>query len=232
MTWAVPSVIPLPQDFTEFDPASSIPCDTFSSYTRHLPHWRLPHAAYFVTFRLADSIPRAILAEIQREAEEWRKKGPLSDLEQEEWREFQRGRLRKLERLLDDGHGECMLRESRHRQAVVEALHHFEGERTEMLAYAVMPNHVHVLCRLRGGFELEKVCRSWKSFTGRNLQHHLGRKGTLWQDENFDRIIRDEAHYQATVRYIAKNPLKAGLLDHEAAVWFCQSIQDANPQMP
>lgn len=119
----------------------------------------------------------------------------------------------------------------RHRQNVTDALLHFESHRCEMLAYVVMPNHVHVLCRLFGGHQLEDVCRSWKWFTAQHIQRSLGRKGPRWQDENFDRIIRDEAHYKATVRYIAKNPLKAKLQAHEASVWLCHSIQEANPSV-
>ena len=233
MSWTIPTVIPLPRDFKGFDPLSSMPSGDFSTYARHLPHWRLPRAAYFITFRLNDSIPSAILAETQRDAASWRQRladhaRPMSESERTQWQEFQRARLRKLERLLDQNHGECLLREARHRQVVADALHHFEGQRCEMLSYVVMPNHVHALCRLLGDCRVEDLCRSWKVFTAQHIQRSLGRKGSLWQDESFDRIIRDKAHYQASVRYIAKNPLKAKLQAHEASTWFCQSIQEAN----
>ena len=233
MPWTVPAIIPLPRDFTGFDPASSIPCDDFTAYARHLPHWRLPGAVYFITFRLADSIPQAILSEMQREADTWRQKiatqaNSLPDGGLAEWQEYQRARLLKLETLLDEGHGECLLHEERHRQVVIDALHHFEGQRCEMLAYAVMPTHVHVLCRMLDEHRLEEVCSSWKWFTAQRIQRSLGRTGPLWQDESFDRIIRDAEHYQATVRYIAKNPFKARLQKNEATVWFCRAIQEAN----
>ncbi|MFZ2281846.1 MAG: hypothetical protein WAW39_28865, partial [Prosthecobacter sp.] len=112
MLWTIPAVIPLPRDFKGFDPGSSMPSDDFTTYARHLPHWRLPGAAYFVTFRLSDSIPHSLLSEMQREAASWRQRLadrtiPMSDTEQAKWQEFQRARLRKLERLLDEGHGEC-----------------------------------------------------------------------------------------------------------------------------
>jgi hypothetical protein len=72
MPWVVPTKIPLPKDFTGFDPASAIQRGEFSGYSRHLPHWRLAGACYFVTFRLADSIPREVLEEIQREEGLWK----------------------------------------------------------------------------------------------------------------------------------------------------------------
>ena len=233
MPWMIPADIPLPHDFLGFDPCSSMPSDDFTTYARHLPHWRQLGVAYFVTFRLADSIPLTVMAEMQHEADSWRQRfasrtAPMSGSELAEWQEFQRARLRKLERLLDESHGECLFREAPHRQVVTDALHHFEGQRCEMLAYTVMPNHVHALCRLLEGHRLEDLCHSWKWFTAQHIQRSLGRKGQLWQDESFDRIIRDKDHYQATVRYIANNPLKAKLQAHEASSWFCQSIQEAN----
>lgn len=228
-------MIPLPRDFVGFDPQSGIPRDDFRAYERHLPHWRLPGACYFVTFRLADSIPQTVISEMQRELEEWQLRRAIHDSklpanELAAWQEFQRVRLRKLELLLDEGQGECLLREPIHHKVVADALHYFEGERCETLAYTIMPNHAHVLCRPLGGHSLEDLCGSWKWFTAQRIQRSLGRNGSLWQDENFDRIIRDAEHYALTVRYIAKNPLKARLEDDEATVWFCDQIRAANAE--
>jgi putative transposase len=111
---------------------------------------------------------------------------------------------------------------------VEQALRHFEGDRCEMLAHVVMPNHAHVLCRPLGEHQIEDLCGSWKWFTAQKIQRHLGRAGSLWQEETFDRIIRDAAHYANTVRYIAGNPAKAGLRKNEASVWFCEAIHKAN----
>ncbi|MBX7209687.1 MAG: transposase [Verrucomicrobiaceae bacterium] len=227
----------MPDDFIGFDPTSSLPAEGFTAYDRHLPHWRLPGACYFTTFRLRDSIPHAILKEMKQEKEQWEKRlaqaaaaanGRLRPDEIAAWQEFQRARLRKLESKLDEGHGECLLRDPAHRRIVTGALHHFVGQRCKMLAYAVMPNHVHVLCRPIEGHWLEDLCGSWKWFTAQEIQKALCRTGPLWQEENFDRLIRDAGHYRTTVRYIAKNPMKARLGEDEAAVWFCEGIRNAN----
>lgn len=234
MPWRIPQVIPLPSGFVGFDPASSIPPPNFSNHERHLPHWRIPNACYFTTFRLKDSIPLPVMAEIQREAEHWRQRlteaamthgGHLPPEEQAAWQEFQRVRLRKLEMLLDQAHGDCLLRAPDARRLVSDALTHFEGERCETLAFTIMPNHVHVLCRPLAEHRLEDLCGSWKWFTAQRIKP-IG--SSLWQEENFDRIIRDGDHYTQTVRYIAKNPVKAGLSESEAAVWFCPAICEAN----
>jgi putative DNA methylase len=55
------------------------------------------------------------------------------------------------------------------------------------------------------------VVRSWKSFTANEANRLLGRAGTFWQPEYFDRYIRDEEHLGKAIRYIENNPVKAGL---------------------
>lgn len=237
MPWKIPLHIPLPESFKGFDPTSSTSPTHFTRYERHLPHWRLPGACYFTTFRLDDSIPVAVLLEMRREAHQWdhqlkewqsANNGSLTAAQAQAWHTFQRNRRRKLENLLDDGHGECLLRETNLRRIVEEALLHFEGTRCEMLAYAVMPNHVHALCRPLGSFTIESLCASWKWFTAKKIQCVQQRTGPLWQAESFDRIIRDGDHYAATVRYIAKNPINARMNENEASVWFCERIRQAN----
>jgi len=237
MSWLLPKNISLPHDFRGFDPITSLSQEGFSYYERHLPHWRLEGACYLVTFRLDDSLPKTVELEMRREAEMWRKRlnqvlaanhGQLPEEEIAAWNKFQQVQQRKLDRLLDDGHGKCLLAEPSHRQIIETALHHFEGRRCEMLAFTIMPNHVHVLCRPLGKHRLENLCGSWKWFTTRSIQHELRRSGGLWQKENFDRIIRDADHYATAVRYIAKNPIKAGLSTDKASVWFCETIRNAN----
>jgi hypothetical protein len=43
------------------------------------------------------------------------------------------------------------------------------------------------------------------------VNHELNRIGSLWQDESYDQIVRDEEHLWRVVQYIGRNPLKAGL---------------------
>lgn len=237
MPWEIPFHVPLPTSFKGYDPDSSPSAADFTHYQRHLPHWRLLGACYFVTFRLGDSIPAPILAELQSEANQWSQQlkewrsqnnGKLATEQNKTWQAFQRSRLRMLENILDEAHGECLLRNPKHRQIVADALRYFEGSRCEMLAYTVMPNHVHALCRPLGQHTIQDLCASWKWFTAKKIQSALLKQGSLWQAENFDRIIRDADHYTATVRYIAKNPIKANLNEDDASVWFCKSICQVN----
>jgi REP element-mobilizing transposase RayT len=74
-----------------------------------------------------------------------------------------------------------------------------------------MPNHVHVLFRLGEDQKLEGVLQSWKGFMAREINKLLGKNGTLWQEEYWDRMIRNERHFEKSVNYIAMNPVKAKL---------------------
>jgi len=89
---------------------------------------------------------------------------------------------------------------------IVEALRQFDGQRYELTGYVVMNDHVHVIVWLEDGYSLEGLCHSWKSFTAHELQKGFGRTGSIWQDESFDRIIRNEAEYYGKLLYILNNP--------------------------
>ena len=78
-----------------------------------------------------------------------------------------------------------------------------------------MPNHVHAVFVQNTGWPLEKLLRSWKSFTSRKINSLLGRNGSVWQQDYFDRLVRDEKHFANCVRYIRRNPAKARLRNGE-----------------
>lgn len=118
---------------------------------------------------------------------------------------------RRVEEYLDAGHGACWLRRTDVAALVEGALRHFDGERYRLLAWCVMPNHVHALIETCEGFPLADVLHSWKSFTSRKASNPVGRRGEFWQREYLDRYVRNAEHYQAVVAYIEENPVKARL---------------------
>lgn len=99
-----------------------------------------------------------------------------------------------------------MLRDSAAAAIVQQSLFHGDGTRYRLLAWAIMPNHVHVLIRLVDGWTLGRVVRSWKTFAARAIG-----RGPLWHREYWDRYIRDRTHYQRAIHYIDHNPVTAGL---------------------
>jgi Rad3-related DNA helicase/REP element-mobilizing transposase RayT len=191
--------------FTPFDPSAPV-----AIYGRHLPHWRQAGVTYFVTFRLADSIPQEKLRQWEREMEMWLVKNPEPHTVEQK-AEYHEKFTERFHQWLDAGMGECWLRRPEISAAVEEALRHFDGERYVLGHYVVMPNHVHAVVRPVQGHLLKEILHSWKSFTAHKLNEILGRKGQLRQDESFDCIVRNEAQLEKIAFYIRENPQKAGL---------------------
>jgi len=96
---------------------------------------------------------------------------------------------------------------------VVDTLKLFDSQRYELLAWCVMPNHVHVVLQLFPGVQLSTVVHSWKSFTAKQANRILNRSGTFWQREYYDRLMRDGNELDRAIAYVANNPIRAGLKD-------------------
>jgi len=181
----------------------------------YLPHWTADGAMYSVTFRLADSLPRGVLEGFLREREAIMKRAEAAGrcLTAQEEQRLEQLFSEKVERFLDAGYGACVLRDDRVALLVRDAMAHFDGERYDVLAWCVMPNHVHVVVRPRAGHDLSDILHSWKSFTGNRINRLLGRRGVLWQPESFDHLIRDGEDFEHTAAYVLGNPEAAGLQD-------------------
>ena len=171
----------------------------------YLPHIDTPGAVQFVTFRLADSMPGAVLAQ-------WKSELARMSVSMSEHKRSVELR-RRIERYLDSGYGACWLRDNRVAQLVEDALLHFDGARYNLLAWVAMPNHVHALIEVFDGFPLDSVIHSWKSFSAKRANRILERAGRFWAPDYFDRQIRDDAHFADAARYIERNPVKAGLAE-------------------
>lgn len=170
---------------------------------RRLPHFDASNILQFITFRLADSLPQPVLRQIETELRS------LPNSQQEQHRREQ------IERWLDRGLGCCALGHHDVANVLREGLFRGDGGRYRLLAWCIMPNHVHVLIEPR--YALPRIVQSWKSFVGRWALSHNARLGlgipvgALWMRGYWDRYIRDERHFNAAIDYIHTNPVKAGL---------------------
>ena len=97
---------------------------------------------------------------------------------------------------------------SKERGETMSALRHFDGSRYELFAGVVMHDHVHVLIKPLEEYPLQDIMHSWKSFTAHKFRRDFGRGAPVWQDEYFDRIVRDEQELLDKAQYILYNPLK------------------------
>ena len=170
-----------------------------------LPHWNQVDCVQFVTFRLADSLPQTKLKEFRQAKEHWlgQHPKPWGEAMQEEYDAMFTA---KMDKWIDAGYGECFLKDGRVRNIVTNAFMHFNGDRCYIHAYVIMPNHVHVLMTPREGHTVQSVVGAWKRFTSINIIKLLGRNGAVWENECFDRMVRNADEYEAYVDYIIDNP--------------------------
>ncbi|MDR2689732.1 MAG: DUF1156 domain-containing protein, partial [Azoarcus sp.] len=172
-----------------------------SPYHRtHLPHFEAGEFPQHITLRLEDSLPVATLQAWDQELH-----AITSDTER------QRERRQRIEAALDRGLGACWLRNPEVADLVARTLAYFDGTRYRLYAWVIMPNHVHVLVTPLHGYSLSSIVHSWKSFSAKEANTLLGRSGTFWQGDYFDRFIRNAEHWERAISYIHENPVKAGL---------------------
>ena len=175
----------------------------------YLPHFDQPGLIQSINFRLVDSVPAVLI-------DEWRTElslhGSESAADPRMLELFQR-----IEKYSDLGRGECWLRNPEIAELVENAMMYFDGQRYRLLAWCVMPNHVHSLIETFKGHPLGSVLHSWKSYTSNEANKRLIREGQFWMREYFDRYIRNWNHLTTVINYIEQNPVKAGL---------CQRAED------
>ena len=187
-------------------------------YYRHLPHYRQEGATYFVTFRLGDSIPAEQLEYLKSLKKEFEATRSRPDVPKE-WDAFAKQIFALVDKWLDAGHGSCWFKQDRFARELIRAILHFQNQRYFVSSYVVMANHCHLTIRPFSGFDLEAVLGSIKSVVAHFINRSTGRDGNLWQQESFDRIIRDEEHLYRVIQYIGNNPRNAGLPPNRWRRW-------------
>jgi len=173
----------------------------------NLPHWQQQETWVFVTWRLADSLPKARLAILEQQQAIWLRHHPKPWDRETETAYHERPSSR-IDEWLDVGSGSCLLRDPENGRIVADALHHFDGARYRLSSYVVMPNHVHALFAPGTGHSLGETVHSWKRHTARLVNAREGRSGPLWQADYWDRLIRSPKHFEWVRGYISRNPLK------------------------
>jgi len=163
----------------------------------YLPHFDQDGFTQFITFRLYDSVPQTVL-------DKWRldlKNGEIKDAD------FRR----RVEYYLDQNYGEGFLIRPLIGRLVEEALLKWDGERYRLIAWVIMPNHVHLLFSSLAAHTVANIMHSIKSYTSHAANKLLDRSGHFWAREYYDRYIRDSRHFASTIAYIENNPVKARL---------------------
>lgn len=82
----------------------------------------------------------------------------------------------------------------------------------ELLAYCLMPNHVHLIVIPHRPHSLSRLLRETHARYARRINLEHGWQGHLWQ-ERFHSFVMDDEHLFAAVRYVELNPVRAGLCE-------------------
>jgi putative DNA methylase len=169
---------------------------------RRIPHWFVPGAFHFVTYRLAGTIPADVLERLRAEHEALLRNPPLVGSSRAAHRErAHKGFFARYDAYLDANREIDWLARPAIAAVIRGNLYHHHGTKYHLLAYCVMPNHVHVLFQptdtqmvepgdqpigehadARG--PLAAIMHSLKSYTANQANALLGRSGTFWQHES------------------------------------------------
>ncbi len=189
-------------------------------YHRKLPHYQPAEATFFVTFRLAGSIPKDVIRRL-KENHQLVEKGIISqkDLTEKEKCELRYAAQKQLfadtDAFLDANPNEpYWLREKAVAEIVAEAIHYRDQKQYDLHTYTIMPNHVHMMMTLLPNAPvLFKVMQHLKRNSAKMSNKFLGRTGLeFWEDESYDHVVRDEKEFYRILNYILRNPIKAGFV--------------------
>ena len=164
----------------------------------YLPHFNAGEIPQMVTFREEGTLPKALV-------DYWRDRLARNPAAPE-----REAYLKRIEAHLDHAKDETLLSDPEATALVQDALVHFDGDRYYLLAWVIMPNHVHALLLPKAPHDLSTIVHSWKSWSAHAANRALGRTGAIWAPDYFDRFIRDEKHLINAISYIEMNPVKAG----------------------
>lgn len=170
-----------------------------------LPHWHQDGKIQYVTFRLADSLPQSELKEIKGMIDSFKERNP-EPWDKSVMLQYHRQVGAKFEEYLDNGLGECIFRNKECRDVLKDVIMFYDNVKYDVLAFVIMPNHVHLLLRLIDRNKLGKIMQSIKRQSSREINNRLNRQGTIWMKRYFDRIVRSEDHLKHYLSYIRDNP--------------------------
>jgi len=190
---------------------------TRERWRSRLPHWEVEGRWHFVTIRCHGSLPR----EVRLRLYEIHQSLAAIEAHAEAFRQLQRRYFLITEKYLDGGGGLAVFNQARPCALCIGALLAMEREGWWVGEATVMPNHVHLLIRRQASdYSLREILQRFKGRSARWVNQELKRTGRLWQQDWFDRWMRNEAELRKTIAYIRNNPVKARIVDQwQAYPW-------------
>lgn len=203
-------------------------------YHRNLPHWHPEGQIFFITFRLAHSLPVQVIQDlkVQRESERQiicsKFKGAQ---QQDELYKIEKKYFGHFDEWLDRCVEESLrwLANERVARIVADEIHKLNAERYSLVSYCIMSNHVHLLAATNENisnpahegptafYPLADTMKLLKGRTARYCNQELGHSGSFWHHESYDHVVRDQKEFERIISYIINNPVKAGLVENWSA---------------
>jgi REP element-mobilizing transposase RayT len=193
-------------------------------YRRNLPHIQPRGATFLVNFRLANSLPTEVVERLRADAEELEKcLLAIKDLKEKHL--LRDKKQRELFNKWDDAlhksqSGPLWLKDEKIAEIVAYSIRYHDGKWFDVVAYRIMPNHVHLVLTPyelseTADYSLTKIMHNIKRNSANHANKVLGRTGSFWQHENYDHFVRDQADLERIVKYVLYNPVEAGLVKEQ-----------------
>jgi putative transposase len=201
--------------------------------SRNLPHMFDIRKPVFITYRLKFTLPAVVMKELNQRKTEW------LNLNQKLDAESKKQRIKHREATFFDWYDKLIAQSSETPQIlhqreitdiITESFRYFDNQHYTLMAYCVMPNHVHVLIHplLQESGEIYScphITYTWKRYSANQINRVLKRSGSLWQQESYDHMVRDERELSQVLEYIIQNPVMAGLVN-KWDEWYGTWVQD------
>lgn len=206
-------------------------------YKRNLPHFQPENGLFFITTRIANSLPMKVIVEIKNQKHDFEQflEHVEENKKQLAIREFHKHYFKRFDELLDNNNqNRKWLMNPDIQQIIKQNFMHWNKIRYNLITYCIMPNHLHLVIRpLIKSSEiyesLAKIMFSIKSYAANECNKILDRKGQFWQHESYDHYIRNNDELNFYVNYILQNPVKAGLVnkpEHWKSSWLMDNLYD------
>jgi len=196
-------------------------------YKRNLPHIHPQNAILFITFRLADTIPKKILRRLLYKRNQELKYLRALSISKTNDKKYliERRFFARYDNWLDRCDSDRRWLEKPQLANIVKnKIHVLDGVYYVLISFCIMPNHVHLLIQNQShdhsfpslktrNYPVANMLRVLKGTTARECNKMLERKGAFWHHESYDHVVRDEKELTRIVNYILLNPVKAGIAE-------------------
>jgi putative transposase len=188
---------------------------------RVLPHIQLKDCVLFITWRLAFNLPQYVIdALIERKHYNTaNSQNDTTILTVTQRSKFQLEHFYYFDTLLEKCNSDRVdLSQSPILDIVSNTIHNDSGNKYDLYAFCIMPNHIHIVIKplLKSAneyFPIAEIMRVLKSVTAHKINNIKNTSGKVWQTESYDHVIRDEAEFTEILNYVINNPVKAGFVE-------------------